>query len=192
MIIIEKHASFLFRKNRNVLFFLAGLTALFLLINLPTLNSWFYSMIGDEYFFFDYAKNFKFSEVKIFSQKGVFGYHPVLSSCYQFLIMRVFGMNNFGWRLSSLLVVVFSIPGFYFLVKNLFEKRTATFSTVIFIFSFYFYAYAHMGYNNIHVILPLIYALFLLTQVKKGLINLYYFFLVFFVDWAGIHFILQE
>lgn len=165
-----------FIKKKREFIFLLFLVLLFLIINLPTLNSWFYSVIGDEYSFFEFAKNFKITEVKLFSQAGVFGYHPVLSSYYQYIVMRIFGINNFGWRLSSVLVVVFSLPGFYFLVKNLFEKRTAAFASIIFVFSFYFYAYAHTGYNNIQVIFPFVYSLFFLTEAQKKF-NYFLFFL---------------
>ena len=156
----------LFPSKESLFLFL--LSTIFILINIIDLKSWYYSIIGDEYAFYHYAKNFQFGKEKIFSQAGVYGYHPILSSFYQALIMKTFGENNFGWRLSSLLIIPFSLPGFYLLTKELFDRRVATFSSIIFCFSFYFFAYAHLGYNNLQAIFPFVYGLyFAILSVKK-------------------------
>lgn len=158
------------------LLFLTLLGGIFLFINGRDLNHWYYSAIGDEYDFYFFAKDFSVSGIKIFSQNGVFGYHPVLGSLYQSLVMRIFGENNFGWRISSVLIVLLTLPAFFYLVKNLFGRKVAIFSSIIFSSSFYFFGYAHLGYNNIQTILPFAYALWLGTEaIKKKRIILFFF-----------------
>lgn len=158
------------------LLFLILLGGIFLFINGRDLNHWYYSAIGDEYDFYFFAKNFSVSGIKIFSQNGVFGYHPVLGSLYQSLVMKIFGENNFGWRIGSVLVVMLTLPAFFYSTKNLFSKKVAIFSSIIFSSSFYFFGYAHLGYNNIQAILPFAYALWLGTEaIKKKRTTLFLF-----------------
>ncbi len=162
----------MFKKKKypkREIFFLIVLEIIFLVLMLKDINSWYYSVIGDEYPFFNYAA-YGFDiplGFRIFSQAGVYGYHPVLSSYYQHLIMSIFGFTNFGWRLSSILIIGFSIPLVYLLIKLLFGKSAAFVGSTIFSFSSYFWAYAHTGYNNIQSILPYLISLVLIIQAEK-------------------------
>ena len=78
-----------------------GFTGAFVGLNRTDLASWYYSAIGDEYGFYDasHATATGSALPNIFSQDGVFGYHPVLSTAFRGLLMRVLGLDaSTLWR----------------------------------------------------------------------------------------------
>lgn len=149
----------------NDYFFLVCLSIGFLVLILHDVNSWYYSAIGDEYAFYDYAKDLiegkvhlsilhQVNSVSIFSQKGVYNIVPVASSLFQALVMKFFGVNHTGWILSSIMIVILTLWFFYFLVRDLFNKTIAIVSFCILISSHYLWAFSHLGYWNIQSIFP--------------------------------------
>ncbi|MBN1550168.1 glycosyltransferase family 39 protein, partial [bacterium] len=90
----------------------------------------------------------------ILSEDGVFGYHPVLSTAYQALFMKMFGSDLFGWRLSSVFAFSLSIPFVYLLVRELWNTRSAYIAAILFGSAKLAIGFAHYGYNNIQVYLP--------------------------------------
>ncbi len=46
------------------------------------------------------------------------------------MVMKVFGVNYFGWKMASLLAIVAAIPAFYVLMRLAFGARPAVFATV--------------------------------------------------------------
>ena len=140
--------------------FLALVAAVFIGINSFDLTSWYYSAIGDEYAFFGEARRIaEGGDFNPFSQAGVYGDQPVLSSAFQALAMRLFGVDHFGWKLSSVLAVALSFPFFYLLVSRLWGRSTGIFATVILASSHLLFGYAHTGYNNVQA-LPITLAAF--------------------------------
>ena len=82
-----------------------------------------YSYIGDEYPFFDYAKEILTNpqfKPSIFSQSGVYGYHPVLDSYIHAFFMSIFGINLVGWKITNIVAISLSSLLIYFLSNNLF------------------------------------------------------------------------
>ncbi len=124
------------------------------------INSWRYSFIGDEYAFYDFIqKLLKLGQIKDlnpFSPAAVYDSHPAMSSYYQALVVRLFGTDNTGWRLSSNLAAAACLIPFYVLLKSLFGRREAIIGTILLFASHYFIAFSHLGYNNNHVIFPLV------------------------------------
>lgn len=123
--------------------------------------SWKYSYIGDEYSFFDFAKAILTGArpINIFSEAGVYDFNPELSSLYQAIVMLFFPNKFLGWKISSALIVVFSIIPFYAWNKMVFNRTVAIIATVAFTFSHTMLAFGHIGYNNIQAIFPFISAL---------------------------------
>lgn len=129
----------------------------------------YYAYIGDEYSFLAMAENIlDGARPNVFSQNGVFGYHPVLDSYYQAGIMRLLGRNVFGWKASSALLVSLSIVFFYYFLKENFGSFIAFFGAFLMAFSHYLLALVHTGYNNLHALLPLILSLFFATKAAKN------------------------
>ena len=135
----------------------AALSGAFFALNVRDLDGWRYVYIGDEGAFFEVAQQVtEGSTWNLFSQAGAYGYHPLGTSAYQAMVMKVFGVDYFGWKMASLLAIVASIPVFYVLVRLAFGTRSAVFATVFLSASHYLFAYAHTGYNNIFALFPVV------------------------------------
>ena len=128
----------------------ALIVVVFLPVNLYDLQHWYYSAIGDEYLFFEHAKRvIDEGIVRPFSQEGVYNKHPVLNSVFQASVMRVFGVDYFGWTFSEALNAAIVIPAIYLLGRTLGGRITAISAAAIFAFSHYIFAFSHTGYTNL-------------------------------------------
>lgn len=131
----------------------------------------YYSLIGDEYPFFDKAKDIaqeSLTGINIASQNGVYGYHPILDSVFQGIVMKIFGVSLIGWKLSNIIVVDFSIILIFILGMLLFNSELVGFvAGAFFGFSHYIFAFAHIGYNNLNALIPfLLSVIFLVRYIK--------------------------
>lgn len=145
----------------SVILFPFLITVIFLIVNLSDLTYWYFSAINDEYAFFHFARSMaQGASVNIFSQNGVYGLVPVLSSYYQGTMMKVLGIDNFGWKASIILLIAASFLPFYFFVKSKFGKIVACSSLSVLAFSYYLWAYNHTGYSNIEPIALTIFAIY--------------------------------
>lgn len=149
-------------KNLFIAFFLS---AAFFLLASADLYKPYYAYIGDEYAFFDKAISIVDGDrPNIFSQQGVYGYHPVLDSYYQTIFIYLFGPNVYGWKISAIFLVSITIIIFYFFLKDNFNSRVALFGAFLIATSHYILALVHTGYNNIHSLLPVVLSLFLISR----------------------------
>lgn len=121
---------------------------------------WRYAIIGDEYAFLHHAEvRMKLAAWSIFSEEGVYGTHPELSSLYQTLFLQLLGDTAFAWRFSSVVAGAAAIPPFYLLVRLLLGARAAVAGSILLAVSHYGFAFAHLPYNNNHVLFPVLAAL---------------------------------
>ena len=141
-----------FTKKETILLVLFSFFVLFL--NIFDYKSWKYSFIGDEWFFYNFAKDIINGKVNLnlFSEQGVYGYHPVLSSIWQAIIMFFTDKGLFGWKLSSALIIPLCVIPFYLWNKMVFNSTVAVIATVAFALSGAMLAFSHIGYNNIQTI----------------------------------------
>ncbi len=156
--------------------FVAAVMATFVALNARDLTDWYYSVIGDEYAFYNEARSQLENGVfRPFDQAGVYGKHPVLGTTYQALVMAVLGSAHFGWKMSSVIAIAISIPGVYVIGRHLGGRGVGALATSIFASSHYLFAYAHTGYNNIHALAPSVWALALLVHGvrKQSALSLY-------------------
>lgn len=173
-------AAFLWRWDRRLrvplglrvhaweLGFLGAAVGLFVGLNVRDLDNWRYSAIGDEYAFFDLAKRIASGvPTNLFSAHGVYDFRPVGSSALQAVTMNLFGEDQFGWKMSNVVVVSATLPALYFLTRQLFHWGVAVVATATLAFSHYVFAYTHTGYDNLLVILPSVLALALLVPGLK-------------------------
>ena len=84
---------------------------------------------------------------------GVYTY-PILSSIFQAGVMKVAGVNLWGWRFSSVLAALMAVPPLYLLARELFDRKVATLSILVMVFSPYYLAFSRFGYNNSQTLLP--------------------------------------
>ena len=117
-------------------------------------KSWKYSFIGDEYAFFEFARNIITGATPpmMLYEEGVYGDHPVWTSVYQSLFMRFHPF--FGWKLSSAIVPALTIIPLYIWIRMIFNRTTAVITSVAFAFSMTNLAFAHIPHNIIHTVFP--------------------------------------
>ncbi|MDP9236904.1 MAG: glycosyltransferase family 39 protein [Chloroflexota bacterium] len=135
---------------------LAAALVFFIIVNVRDLDSWRYAAIGDEYAFFDFARAIARGAIhpNMFSQYGVYDQRPVGTSAFQGVSMIVFGYNSFGWRMATVVAMTATIPAVYLVARELFDRKVAVFSTLIFATSHYLISYTHTAYDNVFAILP--------------------------------------
>jgi hypothetical protein len=161
--------------DKNEIMALAAFSALALLLYMFDYKSWKYSAIGDEWHFFEYARDLAAGIVppNIFSENGVYDL-PVMSSVYQAVFMKLFG-PLLGWKLSSAVIVPLCVLPFYAWCKMVYNRNTAVIAAAAFATSVAMLAFGHIGYINIHDVLFYIYALFFLELAISGNSSFYSF-----------------
>jgi hypothetical protein len=118
------------------------------------INSWLFSVIGDEYSFYSYARYIAEDQSlleigsRLFNGRAVYGTHPYFSSFLQAISMWLLGSENFGWRFSSPYLAALSIPFFYGFFKGFLSKRPAMIMTLLMAMSHYLINFGKTGYNN--------------------------------------------
>ncbi len=125
------------------LFILSLLAGTYRLQGLPDM------LIGDEGSFWTAARDIATGDFNppVFAN-GVYTF-PVLSSIGQAWGLKLFGINLWGWRFSSVLAGSLTIFPLYLLGRDAFNRKVAIASSVALIFCPYFLAFARLGYNNI-------------------------------------------
>jgi Dolichyl-phosphate-mannose-protein mannosyltransferase len=119
------------------------------------LNNWAWSFIGDEYDFYDLARQFANGNMTypLLSGAGVYGVHPVLSSVWQGITMWLFGTDSYGWRVSNSLLLAISIPFFYYFARSFLGRTFAMFAVVLYGSAHVMLSFGHIGPNNVQVII---------------------------------------
>lgn len=134
--------------------------AFFIGLMAQDLTDWQYAQIGDEGFFWEFGKAIAEGDhdYNYFSTRGPFGDHPVMSSVYRGMVMRLGGVSMMSWKLASTISIAATLPLFYWIVRNTVSRRAALFGTSILAVSHVMFAYAHTGYDNVLAIFPAVLA----------------------------------
>ena len=124
-------------------------------------------LVGDEGKFWEIARMIALGEYQPspFSA-GVYTF-PIASSYVQALVMRLFGIDLWGWRFSSVLAGVVAVVPLYLFTRLWFDRRTAVVAGFAMLTSAYFLAFARLGYNNAQALLPFLLALFFWSMAVK-------------------------
>jgi len=118
------------------------------------ISNWFFSGVGDEYNFFTYAREILLTQSgdwiisHLFSGQAVYSSHPYFSSLLQALSMKIFGMDNFGWRFSSIFFAVAALVFFYLFWRMFVSRTISAVAVVMLAFSAYLIQFPKIGYNN--------------------------------------------
>lgn len=130
-------------------------------------------LIGDEGNFWGIAKAIATGEFEpsVFAV-GVYTF-PVFSSILPAWFIRIFGVSLWGWRLSSVLTGLLTVPPLYLLARELFNRKTAIAASFVLIASPYFMAFSRLGYNNIQALFVTTLALYWLYLGLKRKSSLY-------------------
>lgn len=134
------------------------IVSLALVLYTANINSWWFSVIGDEYSFYHYAREIaekhsaEFIGSHLFRGLAVYGAHPYFSSLLQAISMKLLGLNNFGWRFSSLYLSAMAIGFFYLFFETFLARRAALLAAFLLAISHYIMAFGKIGYNNLQAL----------------------------------------
>ncbi len=122
---------------------------------------WQFSVIGDEYSFYSYAgqqlQNENLIRIlnNLFQGSAVYGAHPYFSTVLQMASMALLGVDNFGWRFSSIFLAAFSLFFFYDFFKNFLSERAALWGVIFLGAAQYLMTFGKIGYNNLQALFGL-------------------------------------
>ena len=129
-------------------------------VTIPNLTAWRYSVIGDEYLFYEHALSLMREGVfHAFSQDGVYSNHPVLNTVYTVAVMGVFGEGHFGWKMAGVVAMALGAAGIYALGYALGNRTTAIVAAASFAFSHYLLGLVNGGYNHAEALPVIVWAL---------------------------------
>jgi|GEM_PF-1514314 len=164
----------LFGKEFHYWIILAITTLIAIFYFALNVNSWKFTNVGDDWAFYEFARNIVRDGFSInpLGLSGVYGTNPVLGSFYQAIFLKIFGLNNFAWRLSNVVLII-PVSLFFFLwLKENFNARVGLIGTIFLQSSFYLANYFKIGYVN-----PLSFTFFIASLyfaarlTKEGSIN---------------------
>lgn len=149
----------------------SALIAVLLLFAVDDLTNWYYSAIGDEFAFFDLSKQFALEGISDpFSQRGVDDYHPRLGMMMKVAVIKIVGIDHFGWKFSSIVMLALTIPSLYLAGTLMAGRIAGTVAASVIAFSHYLVAIAHVGYDHIDSLFPTVLAVtfFVLTTRTRS------------------------
>ncbi len=164
------------RLTRWDLLFVFAVIGAYIAINMRDVTNWLYAFVGDEWAFYDAAKVIaQGQQVDVFSQFGVYGIHATMDSLYQGAVMRVFGENVVGWRLSCVLASGLAIVPLFWLGWRMGGRTVAYAAALVYAAASVLWAYNHIGYNEMD---PLLYivpaAAFLYAALESDAAGAFY------------------
>ncbi len=141
------------------------------------LRSWAWAFLGDEFDFWNTAKewfNGRIPAARTLSGQGTYGYHPILSSIWQALSMRLFGEDAYGWRVSHSILISLGAAPLFFLARRLLGTSSAFVGAGLYGASHVLLSVGRLGSNNAQVVLFLPLSLSLVAlALESGLVASY-------------------
>lgn len=129
-----------------------GLFASALIIGVYRLQGLPDALMGDEGSFWTAARDIALGKARppVFAS-GVYTF-PVLSSIGQAWVLKLFGVDLWGWRFASVLAGALTVFPLYLLGREAFDRKIAVLSGLALVTSPYFLAFSRLGYNNIQAL----------------------------------------
>ncbi|MCQ3930785.1 MAG: hypothetical protein DPW16_10035 [Chloroflexi bacterium] len=133
------------------------------------LDRWEYSFIGDEYAFYETARDYIDSPTPPhpLSDQGVYNHFSTFSTYIHVTTMRTYGISIYGWRISEVLMVVLAVPALYGLMRLFVSEYGALLAVVVYLTSHVVMAIAKIGYNNLQALPVVLTALGLMGLAIK-------------------------
>ncbi|NIM95503.1 MAG: hypothetical protein GTO18_17535 [Anaerolineales bacterium] len=131
------------------------IVSLALLVYVVYIDAWWFSVIGDEYAFFRWARSIAENQdlfsynPNLFNGAVIYGSHAYISVLIQALFLKVFGSNNFGWRFSNIYLSALAAGVFYLFFNQFMKKRVAILASLFLTASSYIMSFSKVGYNNL-------------------------------------------
>ncbi len=155
------------------LLWMLGLILVGLLIGTFRLEGFPDQLVGDEGNFWTIARDI----ANGIYRPSIFGFgvytFPIFSSSFQACIMRLFSIDLWGWRISSVLTGLLTVPPLYMLAREAFNHKVAIATSAILVTSPYFLAFSRLGYNNIQALFITTLAFYWMYSAVRRKSNLY-------------------
>jgi NADPH:quinone reductase-like Zn-dependent oxidoreductase/4-amino-4-deoxy-L-arabinose transferase-like glycosyltransferase len=149
------------------LFWIASLLLLGFIINSYALADIPATLVPDEGSFWENARVVAIHELKpAFFDSGVYSF-PMASTIYQGWILRIFGVNLWGWRFSSVIAGVITVIPLYLLGTDWFNRQTGIAAAVLLVSNPYFISFARLGYNNSQSLFPVTLCIYFFTLAVR-------------------------
>lgn len=156
-------------------FFIGIISLLFFFLIWRDIGAAYYSAVGDEYIFFNLARSIVLGEKKlslfkipghlsVLDLEGIYGFTPAANSIFQALVMKIFGLNHWGWIASSIVAVILSMIFLFLFSKELFGQKGAICTLLFYACSHYLWAFTHLGYSHIQGIYILFASLYVFIK----------------------------
>ena len=124
-------------------------------------DTWWSSLIGDEYTQFDLtysltkSRNIIWFGDNLFNTQGNFGTAPLFATYIQVLFFKVFGINGFGWWFSNTYLCATGIVLFYYFLNKFIVEKVALVAVVLLAGSEYLISFGKIGYTNLQAFFAL-------------------------------------
>jgi hypothetical protein len=116
-------------------------------------NSWMVSCIGDEWAIYQRATSIALGPRNLAAEiigplsSGLWGVHMPFLTFLQGVALYIGGINNFSWRMASILSFILSIPPLFIVTRVILSRRAALLACAFMAFSYYLLAEALWGYG---------------------------------------------
>lgn len=160
---------FLWDRKSKIILLLLGLVIF--AFGAHGLNQPRYAVVGDEWSFFVLGRAITRGTLQkhFLTGLGNYGMHPIFSSHIHAASMRIWGENNYGWRISNILLLSWSALSFYIFVRLFSSDRLALLAVAFYSVSHYLLSFSKIGYNNIQALWPVCTALaFFALALRRG------------------------
>ncbi len=147
-----------FRHRIPAIYWIFSLGIILFSINI---NAWWTSVVGDEYGFYESAReilektNLSVIAARLFDEQGVYGQNPYFASIVQSIFLRIFGTQSFGWRFSNIYLIALSILFFYIFFKTFLDRRVALLACFFLAASHYLINFSKIGYVSLQALFTL-------------------------------------
>ncbi len=140
---------------------------------LINLDHWLFTVIGDEFAFYNLASEYAALPLaraarRLFECCAVYGAHPFFSTALQAAWMKVFGVYNFGWRSLNPFLCALAVPLCYSFFTAVFSRRAALTAAFCLACSSYLLGFSKIGYNNLQAYFMLALVLACLGWVARA------------------------
>jgi hypothetical protein len=126
------------------------------------IDAWWFALVGDEYRNFEIAERIVNEQDRAFVASHLFqleggleGLDPYACSLVQATAMRLLGVNNFGWRFSSLYLAAIALVFFHRFFRTFLTRQAALAATVCLGASHYIMSFGKIGYDKFQAYLAM-------------------------------------
>lgn len=126
---------------------------------LHDVDSWRYSLIGDEYGFFHWAQqraDLPWSRWNILEAKGNFKVNPQMTSVIQGLSIAAFGPSVRAWTGGTVALMLLPLPALYWYVRTYAGIGGAVIACAVYVGSPVLIAHGKIGYPNGMMLMPIL------------------------------------